>query len=154
MEEYIQDIIKNILTALDANFGHIQIDLDQNMDNEEEYYCNIETKEASILIGKNGQNMIAIQHLVKLFLLKRTGKSVNLTLDFDGYRLKQKESVLGMTDRHASKVLETGKLQALTAMSPYMRRIVHLHIATNYPNLATESKGFGDYRHIVLKKSV
>lgn len=153
MEEYIQDILKNILTALDANFGHIQIDLTQNSENEEEYYCNIETKDASLLIGKNGQNMIAIQHLVKLFLLKRTSKSVNLTLDFDGYRIKQKETILGMTDRHATKVLETGKPQSLPSMSPYMRRIVHLHIATNYPNLATESKGFGDYRHIVLKKA-
>ena len=38
-------------------------------------------------------------------------------------------------------------------MSPYFRRIVHLHVA-NAPTLAdltTESVGEGDYRQIVLK---
>lgn len=153
MEEYIQDIISNILTALDAEFGHIQIDLHQNMDDEEEYYCNVETKNASLLIGKGGQNLIAIQQLVKLILLKRTGKSVNLVLDFDSYRIRQKESILGMTDRHAQKALETGKPQPLPAMSPYFRRIVHLHVMNNYPELSTQSKGYGQHRHIVLNKA-
>jgi spoIIIJ-associated protein len=152
MEEYIQDIIGNLLTALDANFGHIQIDLHQNLDGEDEYYCNVETKEGSLLIGKSGQNMIAIQHLVKLILLKRTTKSVNLTLDFDSYRIRQKETVLGMADRHAAKATETGKTQSLPSMSGYLRRIVHLHILENYPELETESKGYGDHRHIVINK--
>jgi spoIIIJ-associated protein len=152
MEEYIQDIIRNLLTALDTEFGHIQIDAEESDSDEEEYYCNVDTKNASLLIGKNGQNLIAIQQLVKLILLKRTGKSVNVILDFDGYRIRQKEHILGMTDRHAEKALESGKTQSLPSMSPYFRRIVHLHILENYPDLKTESKGFGDHRHIVINK--
>ena len=38
-------------------------------------------------------------------------------------------------------------------MSPYFRRIVHLHVA-NTPELSdltTESSGDGDYRQVVLK---
>jgi spoIIIJ-associated protein len=152
MEEYIQDIIRNLLTALDAEFGHIQIDLTSNMDGEEEYYCNVETKNPSLLIGKNGQNMIAIQQIVKLILLKRTSKSINILLDFDGYRTRQKESTIGMVERHIAKVLETGKPIALPSMSPYFRRIVHLHIAENHPQISTQSKGYGDHRHIVINK--
>lgn len=150
MEEYIQDIIRNLLTALDAEFGHIQIDLHQNLDNEEEYYCNVETKNASLLIGKAGQNLVGIQHIVKLILLKRTGKTVNVVLDFDGYRIRQKETVIGMAERHALKVVETKKPQSLPAMSPYFRRVVHLYIQEKFPALKTESKGFGEQRHIVL----
>jgi len=38
-------------------------------------------------------------------------------------------------------------------MSPYFRRVVHLHIANHpdYQDIATESVGEGDYRQIVLK---
>lgn len=150
MEEYIQDVIQNLLTALGAEFGHIHTELSSNEEGEEEYYSNVDTKEASLLIGKNGQNLIAIQQLVKLILLKRVGKSVNLTLDFDSYRTKQKETILGVAERHADKAMETKKPQALPAMSPYFRRIVHLHILEKYPEIVTESKGYGNYRHIIL----
>ena len=38
-------------------------------------------------------------------------------------------------------------------MSPYFRRIVHLHIANtpSFSDLMTESIGEGDYRQIVLR---
>lgn len=149
MEEYIQDIVQNLLTALNTEFGHIHIETEQTPDGEE-YYCNIETPNASLLIGKNGQNLVSIQHLVKLILLKRTNKSVNVVLDFDGYRTRQKETILGIAERHADKAIETKKPQSLPSMSPYFRRIVHLHILEKYPQIKTESKGFGEHRHIVL----
>lgn len=152
MEEYIQDILSNLLTALGEEFGHIQIDHTTNIDNEEEYYCNVETKNASLLIGKNGQNMQAIQVLVKLILLKRTGKNININLDVDSYKVRQEESTIGLAERHIAKAIETGKPQSLPPMTPYYRRLVHMHISEKYPNLATSSKGFGNYRHIVVNK--
>lgn len=154
MEEYIQDILNNLLTALGEEFNHIQINHTTNIDNEEEYYCNVETKNASLLIGKNGQNMQAIQVLVKLILLKRTGKNININLDVDSYKVRQKESMLGLAERHIAKALETGKPQSLPPMTPYFRRIVHMYITDKYPDLSTTSKGFGDYRHIVVNKKV
>jgi hypothetical protein len=38
-------------------------------------------------------------------------------------------------------------------MSPYFRRIVHLHIANDpqFQDLTTESIGEGDYRQVVLR---
>lgn len=152
MEEYLQDIIGNLLTALGEQFSHIHIELETDPDGLEEYYCNIETSNASLLIGKNGQNMQAMQVLVKLILLKRTGKNINIALDVDSYRERQKENAIGIADRHCEKALETGKPQPLPPMSPYYRRLVHLHISEKFPNLDTESKGFGNYRHIVIKK--
>jgi hypothetical protein len=41
----------------------------------------------------------------------------------------------------------------LPPMSPYFRRIVHLHIASNesLKDLTTESSGEGDYRQVILR---
>ena len=46
----------------------------------------------------------------------------------------------------------TGNRVALSPMSPYFRRIVHLHIANseNLQDLTTQSTGEGEYRQIVL----
>ena len=70
MEEYLQDIISNLLHALKVDFDHVQIDIKQDFDGDDYYYCNIITKDASILIGKKGRNIQAIQHLVKLNVQK------------------------------------------------------------------------------------
>ena len=115
MEEYIQDIISNLLKSLDFDFSHIQIEIREDEDGSEEYYCNVETKssETAKLIGKGGKNLQAIQHLVKLILFKRTDKNTNITIDVDSYRERQKESVIGMAERHIAKLRETGKTQSL-----------------------------------------
>jgi spoIIIJ-associated protein len=154
MEEYIQDILGNLLLSLEFEFSHIQIDIREDEDGAEEYYCNVETKseDTARLIGKGGKNLQAIQHLVKLILFKRTDKNTNITVDVDSYRERQKESVIGMTERHITKLRENGKTQSLPPMSPYFRRVVHMHISTSEAckDIATESKGYGDRRHIIL----
>ena len=154
MEEYLQDILTNFLRSLDFEFGHITIELRPDMDGADEYYVNVETKsdDTAQLIGKGGKNLIAIQHLVKLILFKRTDNNIRLTLDIDSYRVRQQESVLGMAERHIDKCRETGKAQALPPMSPYFRRLVHLHVSENpdYADLSTASDGYGDRRHIVI----
>jgi spoIIIJ-associated protein len=154
MEEYIQDIIENLLKSLDFEFSHIQIDIREDEDGSEEYYCNVETKSDDIakLIGKGGKNLQAIQHLVKLILFKRTDKNTNITIDVDSYRERQKESIIGMAERHIAKLRESGKTQSLPPMSPYFRRVIHLHISEGegFTDIETNSKGYGDRRHIVL----
>lgn len=152
MEEYIQDILSNLLNSLSFEYSHIQINLQKDIDGDDEYYCNVETKspDVSRMIGRGGKNIQAIQHLVKLILFKRTDNNTKISIDIDGYRIRQSESVLGMTERHIDKLKETGNPQSLPPMSPYFRRLVHLNISENHPEVQTESKGYGDRRHIVI----
>jgi predicted RNA-binding protein Jag len=58
-----------------------------------------------------------------------------------------------IAEQKADFVRRTGSRIALAPMSPYFRRIVHLHIS-NTPSLSdltTESVGEGDYRQVVLR---
>ena len=70
-----------------------------------------------------------------------------------GYRRAQEEKVCRMAEQKADFVRRTGNRVALAPMSPYFRRIVHLHVANNpdMQEFVTESTGEGDYRQIVLR---
>jgi spoIIIJ-associated protein len=115
----------------------------------------IASNDASRMIGWHGETLNSIQHILKSII--RTAEKLERTplivVDADGYRRMQEEKVKKIAEMKADFVRRTGNRIALSPMSPYFRRIVHLHIA-NTPELAdltTESVGEGDYRQIVLK---
>ena len=73
-------------------------------------------------------------------------------MDVDNYRQRQEENVLTIASQKAEEVLTTRGQVALPPMSPYFRRIVHLHLMKDeYKGLVTESMGEGDYRQVVIK---
>lgn len=118
----------------------------------------IEAPEPSRIIGWHGETLNALQHLVKSIV--RTAEKLDRTpfivVDVDGYRRMQEDKVRRIAEQKADFVRRTGSRIALSPMSPYFRRIVHLHVA-NTPALAdltTESVGEGEYRQIVLKMKV
>ncbi len=150
MEEYLQEIIQNSLEALGVSHSHVDIQLQKNLSDEDEYYCDIQTREASLLIGKQGNNINALEHLIKLILIKRFDKIVNITLDADGYKKRQIENAIGVAERHIEKLKESEKEQSLPPMQAMFRRAVHMHIAENFPEVKTDSHGYGKFRHIKL----
>jgi spoIIIJ-associated protein len=149
MEEYLQEIIANFLTAADIEFGHIGIQT-QTRDNQEEYLVDIDCQNAGKVIGKNGENIGHINHLIKLMVKKRFGKMLHIKIDIDNYIGRQKEKSIGIAEKYIEKLKTTGKSQSLPPMSPMLRATVHTYISDNYPNIETESKGFGKYRYITI----
>ena len=115
----------------------------------------ITSPEASRLIGWHGETLNSFQHLTKAIIRskEKLDRSPFIVLDVDGYRALQENKVKQIAEQKAEFVRKTGNRIALSPMSPYFRRIVHLHVA-NTPNLSdltTESVGEGEYRQIVMK---
>ncbi|MBI2117295.1 hypothetical protein HY464_00205 [Candidatus Peregrinibacteria bacterium] len=109
----------------------------------------------SRLIGWHGETLNSVQHLLKSIVRTKDNldRSPFLVLDVDGYRKAQEDNVRRIAEQKADFVRRTGSRIALAPMSPYFRRIVHLHVA-NTPalqDLTTFSHGEGEYRQIVLK---
>lgn len=150
MEEYILEIIQNSLEALGVSHSHVDISVEKNLNDEDEFYCDIQTREASLLIGKQGNNIGALEHLIKLILIKRFDKVINITLDADSYKKRQKENAIGVAERHISKLKENKKAQSLPPMQAIYRRAVHMYIAEKYPEIQTDSHGYGNFRHIKI----
>lgn len=115
----------------------------------------IASAEASRIIGWHGETLNAIQNILKSILRskQKLEKAPFIVLDVDGYRAIQEDKVRKIAEQKAEFVRKTGNRIALSPMSPYFRRIVHMHIAATptLADLATESVGEGDYRQVVIR---
>lgn len=147
METLIQETLEQLLKKLSTPFRKIRIE--KRDDNT--YRVNIESEEPSLLIGHHGENIGALQHLLKTMIWKKGENGPNLVLDIDDYRKRQEENVIKMAERKVEMVRRTQAPQPLPAMSPYFRRVVHLHLAEKFDDIMTESVGEGDFRHIQIK---
>lgn len=149
-EALIKDIVGNLLTQLGLEFDGITVEELPDMTRVE-----IQSSTASRIIGWHGETLNSLQHLAKSIIRQKQNldRSPFLVLDIDGYRKSQEDKVCKIAEQKADFVRRTGSRVALAPMSPYFRRVVHLHIANNpeYADLTTESSGQGDYRQIVLK---
>ncbi|MBI2062582.1 MAG: hypothetical protein HYT64_02750 [Candidatus Yanofskybacteria bacterium] len=101
------------------------------------------------IIGKNGQNLKAFEHLVRAIFLKNN-EGQNLVLDINDYRKSRASFVVDTAKQAVSRVRNTQKAEVLVPMSAYERRIVHMELAS-YPDVATESIGDEPQRRIVIK---
>ena len=112
-------------------------------------------QDLSMLIGKNGQNLNAFEHLIKLIVNRKTSgdedqKRNVFVVDINDYRKTKAKYVLGLARSAAQKVISSRRAEALLPMSAYERRLVHTELAT-YKELQTESIGEEPHRRIVIK---
>lgn len=118
-------------------------------DQKEIVVFNIKTDEANILIGHNGENLQALQHLIRV-LTKRTNEElISFILDVNNYKKEKEEKLSNLARLAATKARETGKRIVLRPMSSYERRIIHLFLASE-SDLKTESEGVEPDRRITI----
>ncbi|MBI3631219.1 MAG: hypothetical protein HY221_02680 [Candidatus Sungbacteria bacterium] len=105
---------------------------------------------ANMLIGEHGDNLAALEHVLRKVLVKKYGREAQFTLDINDYRLKHLED-LKQDVKDAAKAVRIQKKEVpLRPMSSFERRIVHLLLA-EYPDIATESVGQEPERRVVIK---
>ena len=102
------------------------------------------------IIGRRGQVVDALQHLVSKVLVKVRGeKGKIVVVDAGGYRQRHIERLEELAGRMAEKCKSSGEAVELSPMPAHDRRIVHMAIA-NLEGVSTKSEGEGDLRHIVV----
>lgn len=150
MNDLIIDTTGKLLTLLGIPFSEITVKEDGDMTR-----VDVVSPEPSRLIGWHGETLNAVQHLVKSMI--RTAKGLErapfIVVDTDGYRIMQEDKVRRIAEAKADFVRRTGARVTLPPMSPYFRRVVHMHISStpDLADLATESVGEGDYRQVVIR---
>ena len=107
--------------------------------------------DAGLLIGRRGQTLHALQHL--LLVMMTHGESgtqrYRLVLDADGYRRRRQEALEQLAQSLATQVSQTGEEAVLEPLNAMERRIVHTALADN-PDVETYSEGEGPERHVVI----
>lgn len=108
-----------------------------------------EKEELGALIGRKGERLSALQHLVNLMLSRQMGAWTRVLVDVEDYRGRRERQLREIAERAAQRVVETGKMLQLEPMPALERRWIHLALKGN-AGVATQSIGEEPNRRIVV----
>jgi spoIIIJ-associated protein len=110
----------------------------------------LKIEEPQVLIGKKGETLMMIQHLLGKILKKKISKDLFIDLDIDDYKKKKINFLRELAQLTADEVALHKKEKELEPMPAYERRIIHLTLAQR-KDVFTESKGKEPRRRVVIK---
>lgn len=117
------------------------------------YGTNDDEKEAlGALIGRKGERLSALQHLVNLMLSRKMGTWTRVLVDVEDYRGRRERQLVEVATRAAERVNETGQMLQLEPMSALERRWVHLALR-DVDGITTQSIGEEPMRRVVVLKA-
>lgn len=103
-----------------------------------------------LLIGKNGQNLKALEHVVRVMWLRQNPENRSVIVDVNDYHAERSKALIQLVRETATRVQQTRRSEAFEPMTSYERRLVHTELAT-YSDLSTESVGQDPHRRVVIK---
>lgn len=153
IEDLIQETLAEVLKNMGVSFGKFKLSITDGVpEGSKLYRIDIDSDEASTLIGYHGETIYALQHVLKTVVWRKTNQNIMVVLDVDGYRKRQEESVMIMAMKKVELARKSLQDQMLPPMSPYFRRTIHLALAKpEYSDVVTESVGEGDRRAVVIR---
>lgn len=111
---------------------------------------NVISPENSILIGKNGRTIEAMQNLTIAMLNKEIKTFYRFIIDANDYKQKRRIRLEKLAKYTAKDVAKTKIEVKLEPMNSYERRIIH-NVLTNSIDVKTESTGEEPNRCVVIK---
>lgn len=106
-------------------------------------------EDGSLIIGKNGQNLEALQIMVNRMVVHGGRDLVPIFVDCENYMEKRLSRLESVAKRSAKRAQREGIEMPLEPMTPFERKIVHNAIK-EFRGVHTLSRGDGMERHIVI----
>ena len=123
-----------------------QIEVSQS---EEQLRMVLSGENMSILIGRRGETLDALQYLTSLNVNRGREDYLRVSLDTENYRAKREEALRKLAIRMAGRCKKSGRRVALEPMNPYERRILHSALQAD-PDVTTHSEGEEPYRRVII----
>lgn len=135
--------IKTVLASV--NSGEVSIKVASR---ENASLITLNGEDLSILIGRHGETLDALQYLTGL-VANNGGGHYKISLNIGDYREKREETLKQLANRIAAQALAAGKCRTLEPMNPYERKIIHTAIQ-NIDGVESASFGEGTERRVVI----
>jgi spoIIIJ-associated protein len=107
----------------------------------------IDSESSSILIGKKGKNLDALQLLANLYAGRLGRDDIRVILDSENYRVRREESLVRLAYNVADRVRESKTSILLEPMNPFDRRLIHTTL-NDIADVETKSEGEGLYKQV------
>ncbi len=142
-----KDILENLMRLMDFD---VSVEIRAGDTSRLNVIGEGDEKEAlGALIGRKGERLSALQHLVNLMLSRRMGDWTRVLVDVEDYRGRRERQLVEIARRAAERVGETGKMLQLEPMSALERRWIHIALRDN-PDVATQSIGEEPNRRVIV----
>ena len=107
----------------------------------------IDSNHSSILIGKKGKNLDALQLLLNIYAGRLGKEDTRVILDTENYRIRREESLVRLAYNVAEKVRESKASVLLEPMNPFDRWLIHTTL-NDIGDVETKSEGDGLYKQV------
>jgi len=107
----------------------------------------IDSGYSSILIGKKGKNLDALQLLLNIYAGRLGKEDTRVILDTENYRIRREESLVRLAYNVAEKVRESRGSILLEPMNPFDRWLIHTTL-NDIGDVETKSEGDGLYKQV------
>jgi len=146
-EEIIKSIIENIFNHTACTISKLEISLDSGM-----LWCMIETPDSRFMIGRDGETLRSLNHLVRKIAEKTSGQEEisNIFVDVNGYQKKRFDNLKNIAHMMAERAKYFKSNIEIDPMPANERRIIHMFLE-NTPDIKTESEGYGPTRRVIIK---
>lgn len=143
VQEYIENYIRRFISGMEFEIETVSYLQDGRI------YCNINTSNNSILIGKNGVILRAINFIVKNAVNNTYKRRIEVSVDINGYKEDRYKKVASMAKRFGKQVLRTKAQIKLDPMPADERKVMHQELS-KFDHVKTQSHGEGKNRHMVI----
>lgn len=142
------DVLKEIIDRTMSLMGiEYKLSIEENSDTT---FVNIEsTGLDGLLIGRRGETLASLQHVVNRLFTSRTGQHSKITVDVGGYVRRKHRLLIEKAKKIAERVKDTGKEMDFEPLKAADRRIIHLAIA-EMGDVSTYTIGDGLLRKVVV----
>ena len=144
VQEYLESFVRKTLTNMGFQVETVSYIQDGRI------YCNINTDNNSILIGKGGVILRAFNLIARQAVQNEFKKRFEISLDINGYRETKYKKVSAMAKKLGKQVLRTKIAVKLDPLPADERKVVHQTIADFNKHLKTESQGEGKDRFTTI----
>ncbi len=138
--KYVEDLL---------SFFGINVAVDSTIDDEVIQLSVPSTSLNSLLIGRNADNLRALQYVVSQALTAKGAEVTRVNVDVADYKRQRADRIAEKAEGWIRKVRETGQPMRLD-LSPADRRVVH-KLAEDYSGITTHSEGEGRERQLVIE---
>lgn len=113
------------------------------------WLLNVSGQDMSVLIGRRGETLTALQYVTRLIASRRLQRRANILVDVDGYKSRRSQQLRKLALRMADQAAQQRRTVTLEPMPPHERRIIHLALR-NRTDVYTKSIGEGDARKVTI----
>jgi spoIIIJ-associated protein len=150
--EYIQKTIQALLESMDIS---ARIEYEDSLASG--LVFNIRSRDAKMLIGRQGATLYALEHLVHSIVSRNlsqtkseTDNRIFFSIDVDDYKRNRQYQIKQLVKDSVLEMKRTGQPIDLPDMPKPERKFVHMYIQEQFPHITTASVGDEPRRYIKL----